>query len=332
MIYRDGVCFIYKRKHKKLNIACIMDDFSYQNFRPECNLFQISPESWLVELNSIDPDFVFIESAWGGKDDKWGGKLITAYGEIGELARFCAAKAIPIVFWNKEDPFGYDAFIEMAKLADVVFTTAGECVGRYKKDLKHDNVYFMHFAAQAGMFEKHINGDRKDKFCFAGAYYRQFPDRIKSFDKIYEVLDRYKGVDIYDRFYRNKKREFPKKYKHSVLGSLKFSEIHKAYCGYRYNININSIVDSETMFARRVFELMSAKTIVVSNYSKGLANYFGDLTICTDNTDEMLERLREINESEMSYQDFVQKAYSRVMEKELYKHRLEQIASVLFEK
>ena len=46
---------------------------------------------------------------------------------------------------------------------------------------------------------------------------------------------------------------------------------------------------------------------------------------------EMIERLSEIDRSEQSYNDFVERCYSRVMGKELYKHRLETVTKVLFE-
>ena len=40
-------------------------------------------------------------------------------------------------------------------------------------------------------------------------------------------------------------------------------------------LNINTVTDSDTMFARRVFELMSSNTLVISNYSEEW-NCFGD--------------------------------------------------------
>lgn len=330
MIIRDGVKFCFERKNKSLKVACILDEFSYESFKYECKLMQITPDGWETELAEFNPDFLLVESAWVGKGNLWGGKLITAYGVIGDIARYCAKCAIPIVFWNKEDPYGYNAFLPFARIADVVFTTASECVDRYKKDLRHENIYFMHFAVQPELF-KNTQIMRKDKFCFAGAYYKSFPERIKSFDKIYTALENYKGVDIYDRFYGNKKRCFPKKYKENVLGNLKFDEIYKAYYGYKYNINMNSVTDSDTMFARRVFELLYAKTVVVSNYSKGLVNYFGDLVISTDDTEEMLKRLKEIDSSPETFAAFCELGYKRVMEKELYSHRIEQICKVLYE-
>ena len=330
MIIRNGIKFCYTRKNKNLKVACILDEFSYKSFKYECDLLQITPDNWENEMEGFNPDFLLVESAWVGKDNLWGGKLITTYGVIGNITRYCAKNAVPVVFWNKEDPYGYNTFLSFAKIADVVFTTADECVDKYKKDLGHENVYFMHFAVQPKLFEnKQI--ERKNKFCFAGAYYKSFPERVKSFDKMYTALENYKGVDIYDRFYEDKKRRFPEKYQKSVLGTLAFGDIYKAYYGYKYNINMNSITDSETMFARRVFELLYAKTVVVSNYSKGLINYFGDLVISTDDTDEMLKRLKEIDSSPDEYAAFCERGYKRVIEKELYSHRINQICKVLYE-
>ena len=108
MIERGIYNFRFDRKHERLKVASILDKFSYEAFKYECDLFQITPDNWQQEIENFNPDMLFIESAWGGKDDKWGGKLITAYREIGDLARYCAKKAIPIVFWSKEDPFGYN--------------------------------------------------------------------------------------------------------------------------------------------------------------------------------------------------------------------------------
>ena len=330
MIFRDGLKLRFERKNKELKVACILDEFSYDSFKYECEMLQITPKEWKTEMEVFQPDFLLVESAWAGIDDLWGGELIKTYGVIGDIARFCAKSSIPIVFWNKEDPYGYDSFLPFAGLADVVFTTASECVEKYKKDLGHKNVYFMHFAVQPKLFEgKHI--DRKDKFCFAGAYYKSFPERIKSFDNIFNALNRYKSVDIYDRFYDDHKRCFPKKYRKNVRGTLKFNDIYKAYYGYKYNINMNSITDSETMFARRVFELLYARTVVVSNYSRGLVNYFGDLVISTDDTEEMIKKLKEIDSSEENFNAFCERGYRRVVEKELYSHRIEQICKVLYE-
>ena len=100
-------------------------------------------------------------------------------------------------------------------------------------------------------------------------------------------------MDIYDRNYVNPRPEhsFPERYRPYILGTLDPSEISKAYKGYNYGINMNSVQQSQTMFARRVFEMLASNTVTVGNYSRGLKNLFGDLTICTDDEKTLADNL-----------------------------------------
>jgi hypothetical protein len=50
------------------------------------------------------------------------------------------------------------------------------------------------------------------------------------------------------------------------------------------------------MFARRVFELMSSNTLVVSNYSRGTSEMFGDLIVYPDKEPD---RLRSLSDDEI---------------------------------
>ena len=71
------------------------------------------------------------------------------------------------------------------------------------------------------------------------------------------------------------KPKVPERYKQNVVGHLKPDEMWKAYKGYKYTINMNSVKQSPTMFARRVYESLASGTPVVSNYSKGVVEQFG---------------------------------------------------------
>lgn len=84
-----------------------------------------------------------------------------------------------MVFWNKEDPIYTDTFMPAAKCADFVFTTDIDCIRKYKERLKHDRVYLLHFAAQPQKHNPVEKFTRKDKFCFAGAYYHRYPKEQK---------------------------------------------------------------------------------------------------------------------------------------------------------
>lgn len=269
---------------RELKVAGIMDEFTRECFHYECNLLELLSEQWREQMESFRPDLLFVESAWQGKNGSWYGKVNHCSQEIVDLTGYCRANHIPVVFWNKEDPVYTDTFIKTARHADVVFTTDLECVQQYKTELGHDRVYHLHFAAQPKVHNPIEKYDRKDKFCFAGAYYHRYQRRCEIFDAFSDYFIESKGLDIYDRNYMNARPEhkFPERYDPYILGRLEPSEIDVAYKGYSYGINMNSITNSQTMFARRVFELIASNTLVVGNYSRGVKNYFGDLTICTD--------------------------------------------------
>ena len=50
----------------------------------------------------------------------------------------------------------------------------------------------------------------------------------------------------------------------------------EVYKESEFGLNFNTVTDSNTMFARRVFELMASNTVVLSNYSKGVYRLFKD--------------------------------------------------------
>lgn len=317
---------------RELRVACIMDRFSFDCFSPECHLFQLTPDGWRGEMASFDADMLFIESAWQGKDNLWYRKVAHAGKELYALTEYCRVKNIPIVFWTKEDPVHYDAFFGAAQLADFVFTTEIDCVQKYKTRLGHDNVYLMHFAAQPAIHNPIEKYQRRDRFCFAGAYYHNYPQRCHVFDEFAEVFDRTKGFDIYDRNFGNARPEhaFPERYNDNILGSLDPSEIDVAYKGYNYGVNMNSISQSQTMFARRVFELFASNTIVVGNFSRGLANLFGELTISTDDASTLATRLNKHCSDEKTMRRLRLLCLRRVLSEHLYEDRLAYIARKVY--
>ena len=39
---------------RRLNVACILDEFSFESYAPECNLYQLTPENWQKEIDEIN--------------------------------------------------------------------------------------------------------------------------------------------------------------------------------------------------------------------------------------------------------------------------------------
>lgn len=281
---------------KQLKIACVMDEFTFGSYAPEANLLQLTPGNWHAELESFTPEILFIESAWRGKDELWGSKVGHNASELQHIVRWCTQRKVPTVFWNKEDPVHFETFLTTAKQFDHVFTTDFDCIHRYKAALGHNRVYFLPFACQPVMHNPIERYERKDAFCFAGAYYVRYPERTRDLGNFMSHLRRFRPVEIYDRNFGkdDPNYQFPAEYQPYIVGTLKSSEIDRAYKGYSYAINMNSVKQSQTMFARRVYELLGSNTITVSNYSRGMRLMFGDLVIATDSGEQMLKRLEHL--------------------------------------
>ncbi len=317
------------KKDFKKNIACIMDEFTFSCFSPEANFLQLTPKNWVAELQDFSADMLFIESAWRGKDNLWGNKVGHGSKEIQQILQWCQSRDIPTIFWNKEDPVHFATFLNTAKLFDIVFTTDIDCIGKYKASLGHDNVYLLPFAAQPKIHNPIEIYNRRNAFCFAGAYYSKYPDRTNDLEGFVENLSKIKNFDIFDRNFNNKDPNymFPDKYSKYIIGSLPHSEIDKAYKGYDYAINLNSVKQSQTMFARRVFELLASNTFTISNFSKGIRLLFGDLVVSSDNPEEVLSIIKSKESNKNDLLKLKLLSLRKVLKDHTYEDRLAYIIS-----
>jgi len=187
---------------RKLKVAMVVDEFTYESLRHECEAIYLSPDNWLQTMRLKKPDLFFCESAWTGKDpDKreWRGKIYSSINfnkenrtELLKIIQYCKENGIVTVFWNKEDPSHFDDkvhnFVDTALKFDYIFTTAEECVERYKKEYNHNNVYPLMFAVQPRQFNPIETCERTDEIIFSGSYYRQHPQRCKVMDQIFNLI------------------------------------------------------------------------------------------------------------------------------------------------
>jgi spore maturation protein CgeB len=312
---------------KEIKIACVMDEFTFHSYDPECTLLQLSPDHALDELEAFNPDLLFIESAWRGKDELWNRKIGSLSGELKAVIQWCKQRNIPTVFWNKEDPVHFETFLTTAQQFDYVFTTDIDCIARYKQALGHDRVFLLPFACQPKTHNPIELYPRKDAFCFAGAYYVRYPERTRDLETYVAEFPKFKPLEIFDRNFGKDdvNYQFPPEYQPYIVGTLPFNEIDKAYKGYRYAINLNSIKQSQSMFARRVYELLGSNTITVSNFSRGVRLLFGDLVITSDSGKEIIERLQRLSEEDE--QKLRLAGLRKVMLEHTYEHRLAYVLS-----
>ncbi|HCT9232968.1 TPA: glycosyltransferase [Escherichia coli] len=309
---------------KQLRVAGVMDEFTFHSYDPECQLLQLHPEHCVEQLEQFKPHLLFIESAWQGLDQLWKQKISTDGPEINACIDWCKDNGIPTLFWNKEDPVHFGTFLPLAKRVDYVFTTDMDCVPKYKFHVGHDRVFFLPFAAQPRVHNPIEVHERKDAFNFAGSYYLRYPERQRDFASLIDAVKDLRPVDIYDRNADNEHPHyrFPEEYRPLILGKLPFAEIDRAYKGYRYGINMNTIKQSQTMFARRVYELMASNTIVISNFSRGARLLFGDLIVSSDNQGSLASRVRGIINDDVRYRKLRLLGLRKVMSEHTYAHRL----------
>lgn len=314
---------------RSLKVASIMDEFTFLSYNPECNLLQLTPQHWAQELATFQPELLIIESAWRGKNDLWGGKVGHMSQEVVNIVEWCRSNKVPTVFWNKEDPVHFETFLNTAKLFDYIFTTDIDCISRYKSALGHNRIYFLPFAAQPKVNNPIEKYERKDAFCFAGAYYVKYPERTRDLGDFLLSLPDFKPVEIYDRNYGkdDPNYQFPLEYQPFIVGTLPYSEIDRAYKGYYYSINLNSIKQSQSMFARRVFELLASNTITVSNFSRGVRAMFGDLVFTSDSGRELVGRLNKIAGNPLKVKLLRLQALRKIMTEHTYQDRLAYIYS-----
>lgn len=312
----------------RLRVAAIMDEFTHSCFAAECDLVQLTPGDWHAQINELEPDFLLIESAWQGHSGEWEKQVPQVSAELRKVIAYCRRKGIRTAFWNKEDPVHFSLFLGVAALVDTVFTTDIDRIRAYRQKLGHDRVHLLPFAAQPRMHSPVERYERIDAFCFAGSYYAKYPERRRDFEQLVGAASSLGRVEIYDRNHgkQDPGLVFPPEYRNMVVGTLPVSEIDRAYKGYRYGITVNTVKQSQSMFARRAFELLASNTVTISNFSRGLKLMLGDLVICGDSAGSVAALLRQRTGNEEDERRFRLAGLRKVMDQHTYAHRLAYLA------
>jgi len=310
-------------------VATIVDQFTAEAIAPECHTFPLHPATWQAELEDTPPDILFVESAWRGDKDSWHDTLYKLPNALTDIVASCRARGIPTVFWNKEDPAFFSRWLDTARLFDWVFTTAIECVPQYARSLEHDRVRVLPFGVQPLLHNPIAVGERAPASLFAGSHQAGFKQRMIDLYRLLDVAAEAGPVDIFDRHYFEDHGPYrwPMRYQQLVRGYLEPGALAVAYKQYSVGLNVNTVQNSETMFSRRILELMASNTTVISNYSRAEVSLFGDETWSTNDSASLLEG---ISQSLAKTPDDVWRRYVAlhdVLENHGYRDRLEYVLS-----
>ena len=290
---------------KDIRVALISDQFTYDSYKYEFTPISLHPKTWKKEMKEGKPDLFFCESTWEGHNYKgetgpWRKKILRYYEfeednrkVLFEILEYCKENNIPSIYWNKEDPPNYRAedfsAAETAVGFDYVFTSAEECIKHYEKDFNLTNVYPLMFAGQPKLFNPlNFTDETIEEIVFAGSYYPRHVKRAELMEDILDrIIEKLGTIRIYDRNYYKHWGNFPDRYEKYLLPPIHYQETPKLYKQMKWGLNFNTVTESNTMFARRVFELSLTNTFIITNYSKGVERIFGDNVFYFDKTNEL---------------------------------------------
>lgn len=270
---------------EEFHIAIISDELTYINFSKECHLHKLTPNNWKTVFNTQKIDLFLCESAWEGCKENhqcWRGRIYKNHRVLFEtrktlfrILKYCEQSGIPTVFWNKEDPtyFGSKSqdFVDTALHFQYIFTTAEECVEMYRQS--HSYVGAMMFGFSPQIYNPRNVGEKQQRAVFAGSWFEEHAERCKAESALFDkVIAAGIPLTIYDRQSEsgNKKRAFPESYQRYVHAAVSQDKLGKEIKKCRYAININTVTDSDSMFARRVYELMASNVYILTNRSKAM--------------------------------------------------------------
>ena len=329
----------------QVTAAVILDEFSDLALRFECNQIPVSPGGFREQLEGKKIDLLFVESAWHGNSDKWRFMVVgpkTPTSRLKELVSYCKERSIPTVFWNKEDPAHYHEAIATARLFDYVFTTDQTLLEQYRADLGHERVGVLPFAAQPSVHNpiRLSSGGKvppRRDVAFAGMYFaHKFPERRAQMGMLLGAADEVsprmsKGLDIFSRYLGGDPRyQFPTPLDKRVVGSLAYPQMLTAYRGYKAFLNVNSVVTSPSMCARRIFEISACGTPIVSAPSPAIDNFFTpDEVVQVGNSQEAGYALRALVGNEELRSRMTHLAQRRIWQEHTYAHRVNQVLQTI---
>lgn len=315
-------------------VFCILDEMSQISWGDVLCLEHLTPNNWQIKLrNESWP--VFMESTWRGKDASWRCAMVRNCSSmpIAKTLRDLLATARKlekkIIFWNKEDPLHFNNFLPIAQLADVVLTTDSNSIEQYRAAVPGLKVGCMRFAANSKLCNpaERLYGEA-GTVCFAGSnYVRNHNDRLIQLKMLLPVIERFSGV-IYDRnlVSGDHSLSFPQRYRSYLRAPLPFADMVSEYKRFKFFLNVNTITDSPTMMARRVYELLACGTPVISWPSRALETQFHGIVQFATSARQASNIMENYLDDEEKWKKLSHLGYREVMRKHTYRHRMRILA------
>ncbi|WP_318782788.1 glycosyltransferase [Halomonas colorata] len=266
----------------QLTLGLIGDTFTTDTLASAVKVVALSPDNWRAQLKEQPIDALFVESAWKGNDWQWF-RQVGHYSDhesaaLDALLAHCRRQGIPSLFWNKEDPVHFERFRKTAAKCDHVFTTDSRRIIPY---LATPGALTQTASSAPFYASPKIHNllpstrEWQPTAAYGGTYYgARYPERTEYMDKIMSAAAPL-GLTLYDRQHNDpiSPYKYPGGLGSYVAGSLAYEEMIQAYKAHPVQINVNSVLDSPTMFSRRVVETAACGSPMISGPALGMNRY-----------------------------------------------------------
>ena len=274
------------RSLDSITVGLIADEFTTSTLAASMNVVPLDRSRWREQLESAGLDLVLIESAWEGNGGQWhrgiGAYEPEEHQDIRDLLARARELGITSAFWNKEDPIHIKRFRPTAALCDHVFTTDAAMIPTYLSTpgAVTRTASAMPFYAQPAIHNP-LPSERpyRHTVAYAGTYYGdRYKERSKELYRMLETSSAF-GVTIYDRQATNPDSpyRFPPEFARFSEGALPYGEVIDSYKSHLAHLNGNSVMQSPSMFSRRVVEIAACGGIALSGPGRGVEETFGGM-------------------------------------------------------
>lgn len=272
-----------------LNILCILDDFTKKSLalEPNIRLSFATPKHLPLFFKKFD--FLLVESTWLGNRALWKYKIATYpdhpkrnLQQLNQLINWAKNQHIPTIFWNKEDPFHFDQFINAAKLFDFIFTTDINLLGQYQIQCPNSKISALPFPFQPKIhYPAPFTQIKTRSSIFIGSYIRHMHHERRQWQDLCFHAAAPFGLTIIDRHAKFAKKQinhqFPPIQHVLYQRAVDYAKTARLNHQFQQSINVNTITNSPTMFSRRLIEIMACNRLVVSNPSAAIDHLFPHL-------------------------------------------------------
>lgn len=326
-----------------MKIALIADELTCTSLKNEAYVKNITPRNYKFSLRFWKPDILFVESAWQGHKNSWKYKIASypSYPKrnnhkLQKVVEYAKSLAIPTVFWNKEDGVHFNRFIDSAKLFDHIFTVDSNCISKYR-ELVDDmvTVNTLMFAVQFKIHNFTGFNFKYNRANFVGSYSHHIHEKRRTFQDLMfaSALELGLGLTVFDRNSGRKSQNYryPKMNDLEVLSAVNYEKTSQIYKDYTLSLNVNTIVDSPTMFSRRLIEILACGGVAVTNPSVSVDRLFKEYCHVVSSKEEMDALFYRVKNFGLTEQDkeMARTGSEYVRQNHTWTHRLEEIMQVI---